>query len=94
VVPFENPPWNIPEVGRADPPSPEFILRDREFMEQFLKKVKGLKGAKLQKTLEALGHNARAGEQHQDEMGFRGRVLPTPGIGLEADFAWHVRAWA
>lgn len=73
-------------------PLPEFILRDREFMEQFLKKVKGFKGATLQKTLEALGHNARAGEQHQDEMDFEGAAA-NAGIGLEADFAWHVRAW-
>lgn len=73
-------------------PLPEFILRDREFMEEFLKKVKGLKGAKLSKTLEVLGHGARAGEQHQDEMDFEGAAAEA-GISLEADLAWHVRAW-
>ena len=73
-------------------PLPEFILRDREFMEEFLKKVKGLKGAKLGKTLQALGHGARAGEQHQDEMDFEGAAA-VAGISLEADLAWQVRAW-
>ena len=71
---------------------PEFILRDREFMEEFLKKVKGLKGAKLSKTLEALGHGARAGEQRQDELDFEGAAA-NAGISLDADLAWHVRAW-
>ena len=61
-------------------------------MEEFLKKVKELKGAKLRKTLDALGHGARAGEQHQDEMDFES-AAENAGISLEADFAWHVRAW-
>lgn len=73
-------------------PLPEFILHDREFMEEFLKKVKGLKGAKLRKTLEALGHGARPEEQYQDEMDFEGAAA-NAGISLEADLAWHVRAW-
>lgn len=73
-------------------PLPEFIVRDREFMEDFLKKVKGLKGAKLKKTLEELGHGARAGEQHQGEMDFEGAAADA-GISLEADLAWQVRAW-
>jgi putative DNA methylase len=73
-------------------PLPEFILRDREFMEEFLKKVKGLKGAKLAKTLEALGHGARAGEQQQDEMDFEGAAA-VAGISVETDLAWQVRAW-
>lgn len=73
-------------------PLPDFILRDREFMEEFLKKAKGLKGAKLKKTLEALGHGARAGEQYQNEMDFEGAAA-SAGISLEAEIAWHVRAW-
>ncbi len=44
-------------VGQTRP-LPEFILHDREYMEEFLRKVKGLKGAKLYRTLEALGHGA------------------------------------
>jgi len=73
-------------------PLPEFILRDREFMEEFLKKVKGLKGAKLSKTMEALGHGAQSGEQLQDELDFEGAAA-SAGISLNADLAWHVRAW-
>jgi adenine-specific DNA methylase len=73
-------------------PLPEFILRDRHFVEEFLKKAKGIKGAKLRKMLEALGHGVQAGEQHQDEMDFEGAAAEA-GISLEADLAWHVRAW-
>jgi putative DNA methylase len=73
-------------------PLPEFILHDREFMEDFLKKVKGLKGAKLRQTLEKLGHVAKGLGQQQDEMDFEGAAA-NAGISLEADLAWHVRAW-
>lgn len=73
-------------------PLPEFILRDRYFVEEFLKKARGMKGAKLRKMLEALGHGVQAGEQHQDEMDFEGAAAEA-GVSLEADLAWHVRAW-
>ena len=65
-------------------PLPEFALKDREFMEEFLK-TKGFKGASLRTFLERLGHGD-GGEiqldliQHDDPI-------------LEADLAWHVRAW-
>ena len=65
-------------------PLPEFALKDREFMEGFLK-AKGFKGAALRTFLERLGHGD-GGEiqldliQHDDPI-------------LEADLAWHVRAW-
>jgi putative DNA methylase len=73
-------------------PLPDFILRDREFMEDFLKEVKGLKGAKLRKTLEALGHRAREGEHQQGEWDFE-QAAANAGVTLDADLAWHVRAW-
>ena len=73
-------------------PLPGFILRDREFMEDFLTKVNGLKGARLRNTVEALGHVAKAGEPHQDEFNFEGAAA-NAGISLETDLAWHVRAW-
>lgn len=73
-------------------PLPQFILRDRNFVEEFLIKVKGLRGAKLSKTLEALGHGIRLGEQQQDEMDFEGAAT-VAGVSLEADLAWLVRAW-
>ena len=65
-------------------PLPEFALKDREFMEGFLK-AKGFKGAALRTFLERLGHGD-GGEiqldliQHDDPI-------------LEADLAYHVRAW-
>jgi putative DNA methylase len=73
-------------------PLPEFILRNREFMEDFLKEVKGLKGAKLRDTLDALGHRAREGQHHQDEWDFE-QAATTAGVTLDADLPWHVRAW-
>lgn len=73
-------------------PLPDFILRDREFMEDFLKEVKGLKGAKLRKTLDALGHRALGGEHQQDEWDFE-HAAASAGVTLDADLAWHVRAW-
>ncbi len=73
-------------------PLPEFILRDREFMEEFLEKVRGLKGAQLRNTLEALGHVANAGDHIQVEINFE-NAAASAGISLEADLAWHVRAW-
>ena len=51
-------------------PLPDFILRDAEFMEEFLMKVHGLKGAKLRKTLDRLGHRAEEGDAHQEELDF------------------------
>ena len=73
-------------------PLPDFILRDREFMEDFLNEVKGLKGAKLRKTLDTLGHHAREGEHQQDEWDFE-QAAANAGVALDADLAWHVRAW-
>jgi putative DNA methylase len=72
-------------------PLPDFILRDREFMEEFLKEAKGLNGAKLRKTLDALGHRAREGEHQQDEWDFE-QAAASAGVTLDADLAWHVRA--
>lgn len=73
-------------------PLPDFILRDRDFMEEFLKKVHNLKGAKLRKKLEALGHRPTDGEETQDEWDFE-EAATLEGISLDADLAWHVRAW-
>ena len=65
-------------------PLPGFALKDRDFMETFLK-VKGFKGASLRTCLERLGHGG-GGEVQLDALA---REDPT----LEADLAWHVRAW-
>jgi adenine-specific DNA methylase len=65
-------------------PLPEFALRDREFMEAFLK-AKGFKGASLRTMLERLGHGDGSAVQLD--------ALPHDDPTLQADLAWHVRAW-
>ncbi|NWG46371.1 MAG: DUF1156 domain-containing protein, partial [Alphaproteobacteria bacterium] len=65
-------------------PLPEFALKDREFMESFLK-AKGFKGAGLRTMLERLGLGD-GGEIQLD-------ALPHDDPTFEADLAWHVRAW-
>ncbi len=65
-------------------PLPEFALQDREFMEAFLK-AKGFKGASLRTFLERLGHGD-GGEIQLDFIQYDDPIL-------EADLAWHVRAW-
>ena len=65
-------------------PLPEFALEDGEFMEAFLK-AKGFKGASLRTFLERLGHGD-GGDIQLD-------LLRQDDPILEADLAWHVRAW-
>lgn len=65
-------------------PLPAFVTSDPEFMASFLK-AKGLKGKSLQLELEKLGFGKSLDQQ-----------LPgfgMPAANLEADLAWHVRAW-
>ena len=71
-------------------PLPAFALEDREFMEAFLKKAKGFKGARLRAQLERLGHgNGEVQLEALAQAGSSGSHDPT----IEADLAWHVRAW-
>ncbi len=65
-------------------PLPEFALKDPEFMEAFLK-AKGFKGASLRTFLERLGHGD-GGEIQLDLVQYDDPIL-------EADLAYHVRAW-
>ena len=71
-------------------PLPAFALQDRDFMEAFLKS-KGFKSARLRAQLERLGHGK--GEVQLDALSqsefASGRSDPL----IEADLAWHVRAW-
>ncbi len=63
---------------------PDFALKDRDFMEAFFK-AQGLKGALLRTRLERLGlAEDRAPQLTGIEAG---------DPLLEADLAWHVRAW-
>ena len=66
-------------------PLPSFALEDKKFAEEFLKS-KGLKGASLRTFLERLGHGRR-------EEGIQLEALPHDDPLMEADLAWHVRAW-
>ena len=65
-------------------PLPDFAQADREFMEAFLK-AKGFKGARLRTFLERLGHGEGEGTQ-------LGELSEYDSL-VEADLAWHVRAW-
>ena len=69
--------------GRTHP-LPEFATRDAEFMVAFLK-ARGSKGAMLRTLLQRLGHGAQAGMQLD--------LISRDDPLLDADFAWHVRAW-
>ena len=65
-------------------PLPNFALKDRDFMEKFLK-AKGFKGARLRTQLERLGH----GSSGELQLG----SLPQDDPIADADLSWHVRAW-
>ena len=64
-------------------PLPDFVLKNRDFMESFFK-AKGFKGAALRSQLEKLGLGL------DDEPDLKLDIEP---FTLEADLAWHVRAW-
>src|SRR5206468_3734192 len=63
---------------------PSFVLKDRDFMESFFK-AQGFKGALLRTQLGKLG----LGEDSQPQL----TSLKIEEATLEADLAWHVRAW-
>jgi len=65
-------------------PLPDFVLQDRAFMEAFFK-AKGLKGKPLAAELTRLG----LGETPDKPI----TGLESDAVSLEADLAWHVRAW-
>lgn len=67
-------------------PLPDFILRDRDFMETFYKKAKGYTAAQTRKALERLGHRLEEGQGALD-------LGADTDNELQADLAWHVRAW-
>jgi adenine-specific DNA methylase len=64
-------------------PLPAFILKNRAFMEAFFE-AQGLTKAQIRRALEELGHAS----------GDTGLLGLDVGRGsIEADLAWHVRAW-
>jgi adenine-specific DNA methylase len=69
-------------------PLPRFALESREFMEGYFK-AKGFKDAALRVQLEALGLNSHEKLASQPQLtGIRTHIA-----SVEADLAWHVRAW-
>jgi len=63
---------------------PDFAVKDREFMEEYIK-AQGFNGRELELQLEYLGLGRSASQ-----------LLPgmaSNRVSLEADLAWHVRAW-
>ena len=71
-------------------PLPAFALEDRDFMEAFLK-AKGFKGARLRTQVERFGHVN--GEVQLDALPQSEFASGSHGPTIEADLAWHVRAW-
>src|SRR5436190_22037130 len=67
-------------------PLPAFALESREFMESYFKD-KGFKGAALEVQLSSLGLK----KDHAAQPQLTG--MQTNVASVEADLAWHVRAW-
>ncbi|MFL5657325.1 MAG: DUF1156 domain-containing protein, partial [Ktedonobacteraceae bacterium] len=67
-------------------PLPAFALESREFMESYFKD-KGFKGAALEVQLSTLGLK----KDHANQPQLTG--MQTNVVSVEADLAWHVRAW-
>ena len=65
-------------------PLPEFVMHDAEFMAAFFK-AQGFKGATLRTLLQRLGHGDGGGSQLD--------LIAVEDPLLDADLAWHVRAW-
>ncbi len=69
-------------------PLPAFACKSHEFMESYFK-AKGFKGAALRVQLESLGLNANTETASQHQL----PTIRTEVASVEADLAWHVRAW-
>ena len=67
-------------------PLPDFACQSREFMEAYFK-AKGFKGATLEVQLASLG--LRTDQTSQLQL----TGIQTHVASVEADLAWHVRAW-
>lgn len=68
-------------------PLPDFACQSREFMEAYFK-AKGFKGATLEVQLTSLGLQ-KDQASHQPQL----TGIQTKVASVEADLAWHVRAW-
>jgi putative DNA methylase len=70
-------------------PLPAFVLQSREFMESYLK-ARGFKGPALKKQLALFGLDQ---EQQAGDVQHELLTLDEEKASIEADLAWHVRAW-
>jgi putative DNA methylase len=82
-------------AGQAHP-LPEFILRDDAFMEEFFKKAKGYSKAETAAALKRF----HSGSKKKFKPGLKQADASLPfgppegaGEEIQADLAWHVRAW-
>src|SRR6266566_4874163 len=73
-------------LAKQQRPLPAFACQSREFMESYFK-AKGFKGATLEVQLTSLGLPMNQASQPQ-LIGIQTKVA-----SVEADLAWHVRAW-
>jgi putative DNA methylase len=73
-------------LTNQDLPLPDFVCQSRDFMESYFK-AKGFKGAALEVQLTSLGLPKDLATQPQ----LTG--IQTKVTSVEADLAWHVRAW-
>jgi putative DNA methylase len=69
-------------------PLPDFVLKSREFMEEYFK-AKSFKGAALRAQIAKLGLDDRKETTSQPQL----VGMNTEDVSFEADLAWHVRAW-
>jgi adenine-specific DNA methylase len=78
-------------------PLPEFILHDDAFMAEFFKKAKGYGKAETTSALKRVSQRLKK-KAKAKQVGEQGGLPFAPAEGteeeeLQADLAWHVRAW-
>jgi adenine-specific DNA methylase len=77
-------------------PLPEFILHNDEFMAEFFKKAKGYSKAEVKAAIKRLHERLKKKvkwNQKSDQASFPQFHQDGDANELQADLAWHVRAW-
>lgn len=78
-------------------PLPEFILHDDAFMAEYFKKAKGYGKAETSAALKRLHQRLKKKPKARKQPGQSGlqfaQDVAATGDELQADLAWHVRAW-
>jgi adenine-specific DNA methylase len=74
-------------------PLPEFILRDDVFMEEFFKRAKGYSSAQIKSALKRLHQRLSGNKPAKASEGQEVFDFGALADELQADLAWHVRAW-